>query len=518
VSRYSFLTLTLLAQFSAHAQPAPRDQLSEALLVDIGRLQVTYCLLESYADSLWPGWNGYKGVPFHFVYPNQVEMMVGQSATPPGFHEVNDKLFPGLRVLVNRERETITTVTPPIVGGGVTFANFQTRIQIKYPPALLTFPWMEEWHTSLGLSREESFRLLHSSDGQILVYIHELFHAHQNTFPKADFTLPIAEPNADVSAYSEVEGIALERAFLEPKDALAKTYVLDFLVAREVKHRLMTRQAIASELHAERSEGLATYVQFAILRYLNGKDFCQPTAVTDPHFFNFRDSSYFLVQELENLRRARSSTLEGSDKPYRYGHFEARLLDRFRPDWKRDFLQKGSSLDQVLRTIVEIDSTTKALSEIRLSTVYNVQALRNVHAQFMIEGAKVVESTNARKGTVYILDFSGIGHIDFKARRVSYSYNNREKIYCPSGIERVDVGGVSLTTGTTPFVIDSRYYLRWIDESKTDSMKIDFARRDENGIYHDATMKTEGFTVKGARVRITKTEKFTKLSFLPVMR
>jgi hypothetical protein len=488
------------------------------MLIDVQRIEMISCFLDAYADSLWPGWKGYRDAKFRFVYPNKLEMLVGYDAVPAGYLDVRDVRLPGKMICVKTEGEISFPVHQPFTGGGITInpGLHESVVLIQYPPKTLSYHWAVEWHRQKRMSADESFRLLHTSDGQILTYIHELFHVFENTFADRAPSYSVGNPDDVYAAHTEVEGIALERAFLEKNDVKARMFIEDFLAARDAKHRHMSDSARLAEAHGEWREGLCTYVEFEILKYLRTNTACRPRHIDDQWYFGFRDAAYFLEFELEILRRCRGTTMDLGTKRYVYGYYQALLLDRFMPGWKRDFLRQQRPLSDLLREAIRYDSTIARERERRLQSLYELPALRKKHAQFIAEGAKVVHEIEARKGKKYILDVSRIGHLDFVARGNSYSYDDRTRVYYPEGFERVEIHNLSLESAPVPFLVATKNLVEWIDDDRGVKMSLSTGGVDEQGLHRDAVVKTGGFTLKAARLRISETERFIKLSVFPV--
>jgi hypothetical protein len=202
-------------------------------------------------------------------------------------------------------------------------------------------------------------------------------------------------------------------------------------------------------------------------------------------------------------------------KKYLYGYYQALLLDRIMPEWKRDFWKDGTSLADFLGRAIRYDTTQASRRAERLRREYRLPALLEKHGKFIAEGAKVVRAVEERAGRRYVVDFSRIGRFDLIPREAFYPYKDGSTIYCPLGIERIDIGDLSLVTEETPLVIEDSYYIRWIDEEKENRMKLESTLRDETGVYHNAIVETDGFVLRAPRLRVVETRTFTKLTILP---
>ncbi len=75
------------------------------------------------------------------------------------------------------------------------------------------------------------------SENQILINIHELFHCFQRGVYHYRFGNLQINTDVDYAVWSEVEGLALEKALLAPDPAEARTRTADFLAARRLNRR-----------------------------------------------------------------------------------------------------------------------------------------------------------------------------------------------------------------------------------------------------------------------------------------
>jgi hypothetical protein len=520
MSRSLVMVVVLLGYAVSPGQTTPDARMTDYMVIDLQRIEMIHCILDTYVDSLWPGWNGYRDAKFRFVYPNKLEMLVGQEDTPVGYLAAHDDRFPGLKVYVKTDGETSFPVRLPFVGGGVTdnpgFGG--SLILIEYPPQTLSARWLQDWHKQKKLPSSESFRLVHTSDGQILTYIHELFHVFENKFPGQLESYSLGNLSDVYAAYSEIEGIALEQAFLEMNRERSRRFVELFLAARDAKQRAMSAAARTAEAHWERREGLCTYVELGILQYLRRRNVCRPKWTNDPWYFEFRDADYFLELELETLRRCREETMDMVTKRYVYGYYQALLLDRFVPGWKKGVLESASSLSDLLKTAIQYDSTSATENEQRLEKTYNLLTLQQKHKRFIAEGQSAVKGMEARRGRKYVLDLSRMGHLDLVPRGSSYSYDERTKIYCPEGLERLEIHNLLFETSVTPVLVETTRSVQWIDDDKETNMSLTSEGKDGEGLYRNVVVTTKGFTLRAARMRISTTERFIKLSVFPELK
>ena len=104
----------------ARLSPAatPVQDLPDYLRVELKRLEETWNILDQYAAKVWPGWTGYRDVPFLFEYPNGVRLLVGHPSPMQGFEPVPGLEVQGKKVYLDRRAEIPLDLKPPIIGGG----------------------------------------------------------------------------------------------------------------------------------------------------------------------------------------------------------------------------------------------------------------------------------------------------------------------------------------------------------------------------------------------------------------
>ena len=47
-----------------------QEKLEDIYMIELGRLEETWNILDQCAETVWEGWKGYVDVPFIFNYPN----------------------------------------------------------------------------------------------------------------------------------------------------------------------------------------------------------------------------------------------------------------------------------------------------------------------------------------------------------------------------------------------------------------------------------------------------------------
>src|SRR5512139_1407333 len=101
----------------AYLSPA-QDSLPKYITVQLKQLEETWNILDQVSTKVWPGWTGYADLPFLFVYPNGVQMLVGYPEPPDGFSVVAGAGPRGKSVFLDRRKEVPVSMPLPMSGGG----------------------------------------------------------------------------------------------------------------------------------------------------------------------------------------------------------------------------------------------------------------------------------------------------------------------------------------------------------------------------------------------------------------
>ena len=356
---------------------APPEPYIEAELL---RLEETYRILDRYSGVLWPGWRDYADIPVQVDFPNGVILLVTpQAVRQPGFKRLEGRNILGKAIYINTENRTTTEARPPLFAQR---ARGGTRLQLEMAQPDLPLPEAERSAALEALMKDEArpdapFDLAPrgDSDSHILMYVHEHFHGHQARVQRrglGDEGLRGYKVKVEYPDWSRVEGLALRRAYLEVDDAASREWLKDFVAARALKRGKIPSAAAAAESHVADVEGTASYVSLKTAFLLkDSEDKPGIDRRKDPFFYDFA----YVDGYIENIMRkgmdfACSLPQDQRSKYYLYGAYQCFLLDRFSPDWKRGFLEKGKDLDIMMADLFRL--TPAEIGEIarRLPTRY----------------------------------------------------------------------------------------------------------------------------------------------------
>lgn len=501
------LVLTIPAvRLAAEARPARLDSYLE---VELLRLEETYGIMDRFAGEIWPGWKNYPEIEFRVQFPNLVYLLVNpRDKVPTGYQPVPGRTVHGKQVYLNRKDELPMKIQPPLNGGGGGGLTIMIWLQESKVTA-------EEQAKAMKVAKakhDPAFQPMAASDGQILLYVHEFFHGYQRRAMKGEgdanedrfFTA-----NAEYATYSNIEGLALLGAYKEKDKKKALEYFKDYSVAREIKHKFMTKGAIAFETNTTVSEGTATYSEVKTALLIRDKRYTpRITGKDDPFFYGFKYAgAYAYDKTVAAATEIMGSTLDTLVKCYAYGALQCFLLDRFFPGWKTGFFESGKNLDEVTAKGLNISDSEKRAAAERFKTRYTYDILFGKHAAVIKERDDAKALITARKGKRYIIDLKATKEIIVPEGRGKFVTIGVEGLYL-HGIKDYTLGDVLLTTAETPIHKPYLWTIEWVDtEAKPGEKGYEFTFEKKDGeIYRNLVLKTAGFTLTAPEVEIKEDE------------
>ncbi len=513
-----------------------QTRLDPYLEIELKRVEETYRLMDAYAQKIWPGWNNYTEIEFQVQYPNLVFLLIGpRDKAPEGYELIPDRTFRGKKIYVNRKEELPVKIVPPLSGGG----GGGLTIRIHLQESKITEAEAAKAIAENLVKKDPDFQPPASSDGEILLYVHEFFHGFQTrAMPerqvgeelrrimkeakakgvKADLSKirktrqysvePTREydVNPEYSTYSNIEGLALRGALEARKKSEAREYLKDYLAAREIKHsRHMTPGAALNEALTTVSEGTAVYSDTRMAMLIRDKKY-KPAmgGKDDPFFYGFRFMDQYIYS---NTKRAidyvMTDTLDTLSKCYTYGVYQCLVLDRLFPNWKKGFFESEKTLDEVTAEKLKLSDQEKAAVAERLKAKYGYDQLYAKHAAVIAERDAVRNLVTSRKGRTYVIDFQKTREFLMpvaRGRSVTVGVSG----YFVNGIADYVFGDVVVTTWNTPIHKPFLYTLEWTDtEVKPEEKGYTFYYgKKEGDVYKDVYFTTPGFTLKAPEVSI----------------
>lgn len=491
--------------------------LPDYLKIDLKRLEETWHVLDQFADKIWPGWKGYQDVPFRFQYPNYVQMLVGHPSPTDGFELVAGVDVRGKQVYLDRRQEIPIEIKPPLSGGGgiIPFGK-DTQVQIVDLHMTLVGKEAVQAEDGLAPGRKTAEARSFSSENQILINIHELFHCFQKTVYRYRFGNLMFNTDANYATYAEVEGLALEDAYLEPEEADVRAALQDFLAARMLKRRSMTEAERNQESEDDLMEGTAVDAETMALELMKTGFKPLISAGDDPSYGGFRDPDRYLKDKLDMLKNSRTVTMDSRGKCYPYGCFQALLLTRLFPGWQATFFQSGKFLDQVLQERLGLTEADIQRVASGLKDRYPLGEISARHSLVIEARDKALAMIEKRRGRTYVVNFKPLlEYVTPKGRGESYTLG-LVNIF-PEGIESIRLRDVSFRGERSPMVWDQLYYAKWVDSKARPRGKgytIKYSRKEGEDIYYNAEFKTGGFVLLAPKIQIREHANFVKVTIL----
>jgi len=475
-------------------------KLEQYLEIELKRIDETYCLLERFAEKIWPGWDNYHEIEFRVRFPNNVHLLVNpRKDVPDGYKQVQGRALRGKSIFINRTEELPLKVEPPLSGGGGGGPVIRIRLrQVKLP--------LKERRKYLNPSPDEEPAV--NSEGQILLYVHEFFHGFQaklGALEKGSDSLYKFKVNAQYATYANIEGLALLEAYSNMNEKKALEALRDCYIAGEIKQASMPSEAAASEQNTRLLEGTALYSNTKMALLIKNSQYkSKLSRENDPFFFNYRYmDSYFKNNLIWDIRGTMAETLDKVGKCYAFGAGQCYVLDRFVPNWKKGFFQEKKTMDQVIGDFLKLSPQQKKIIAQRLKSKYPFDEIYKRHHQVIKERDEAVELIQSREGRKYIVDFKKIREFPKITPRGKVVRIDVEQIFL-HGIEKLQVGDVRLTSIDIPMHRPGLFDFQWIDTHPPKDKKgfeISFQEKTEN-IYKQLVFKTEGFTLEAPEAQI----------------
>ncbi|WP_223034069.1 hypothetical protein [Hanstruepera marina] len=465
---------------------------------DLLRIEQAYILLEKHAKKIWDNWNGYKELPFHLKYPN-FSLLINHPNPLKDYKPIklSNPLF---KLYLKQNDETVLNKNQNYRYAG---ALSQLGSLNDRPIHVVNFDL-----TPVGEKKESYGRESGTAEYQIMTIIHEFFHDHQNKTSKIEFTNPeIVEPNVDFLTYSNIEGLALHKALKEHNDDNFKTYVSDFILARQLKRASMTQEQIKGESEQEINEGLPQYTMYKILDFMSADDKFIIDKNSDTSFNYFIDKNEFIESFYTELLNESKEVFNVSTKKYFYGAAQAFILDRLSPKWRKTFYQDSIFLDKKIS--LECQVKDKGFKN-RLETVYEIDNIRRYYKNQFKKRDSLFEVFEKQKGKELILDFRNIApFLKIDSKKISYPLGI-STLY-PNGLDTLEIGSNNyLTTKNSIMKVRFSYLRAIIDEKK---LEIKYKRKVENILY-DGEILSDVLHFLFKKVEIKNTDNFMKISVI----
>ena len=510
LARAGFLLMLLfLAQLNTAGQ-GPKA-LPSVVITELKRLDETYRVLDVAAEKIWAGWKDYGQVPFLLEYENGLRILIGHPNPPKGFELVTGYRVGNNHVFADRTHLVAKELVPPLAAGGGPIGFGSTSeglsvevISMKFAPA-----------DQLDIGDDDAPP---TTEQQIIIYIHELFHCFQRSHIKKPVYGNLQlNADDDYALYSEIEGRALYRAYLEPDPDKAKLLIKHFLVARELKRSSMSEIQRNRESADEFIEGTATYAEVRALEAIRTGGFRSVlTSEQDPAYSGFRNIDFLLSRYPKRLLTASADVEYLYGKSYTYGCFQALLSNRLFPGWQKSLAAELPFIDKYLGTLLPITPEERSQTERTISETYPVAEIRQSNSKYLKARDDAYRTMQRQTGGVYVIDFKATGQYlsTVADKKGSYSLGNIQ-LY-PDGLEPIRFDEVELSRVKGPAEINQLYYIRAIQAgtSKGAQRPRVVGTKQADGSWKNAVVQTLLFTLRAPHIRIKSTARLIKIQVL----
>ncbi|MFH0762059.1 MAG: hypothetical protein V2A67_11205 [Bacteroidota bacterium] len=491
------IAITLMFPHTSGAQTQSDYTLPKPVMIELNRLDEAYLILDQFAEKVWTGWDDYLNFPFLMTFQDGLRVLVGHPNPPEGFIPYPQLTIHDLSVCIDTSKLNNFPVHQPLqCGGGVLPYGTDKNNQ---PVTIVDLNLISATDDPAGKTEYLD------AEYHILVFIHELMHCYQARIMPQMFGNLSLNPDLKHALYSEIEGLALQRAFEQDSPEKAIPFLKDFCVARSFKYQGMDESEINQARCDEFREGEAVYSEVTILQNIKNGFKSNLTAEMDPGYQRFKDIDRYLNKYINRLKENSGKTLEIYQKNYDYGCFEALMLQKYFPEWQKK-IEAGSWLDPVLRERLEISKQDSLLSLERFRDNYQIDDLKNKHEKIINGRNETYRSFISRKGQVYVINFKPIKqYLPGLADKTKPTYKLGLMEMFPEGTGPVKFDGIVLDMKPVPTEINQLYYFKVVDTNPGKSKKnyaIEYQSQNESGTYTNVTITTPLFTLKAPKVMI----------------
>jgi hypothetical protein len=496
---------------AAAQQPAAQSPvLSPVVVNELKVLEETYVLLDAVAQKAWPGWSGYREIPFFFEFENNLRVLVGHPNPQPPFQVVPGLTVGGHAVAADTSKVTALKLEPFLGAGGGPI-NFGATADGK--PVYVVHISMRAAPPAAPAATDKAKDkevVSPRTEEKILIYLHELFHCYQRGVIEPKYGNLQFNADAEYATWSQIEGMALERAYRETDPAKAKERLRDFVTARALKRKAMTPTQQGEESADDVREGTATYVMLRALEIVEAGGF-KPKLGTadDPFYHGFAEAGRMIDEYLKRLAGSASQHANPTSKCYDYGCFQCALSDRYVPGWQK-MVEQGTPMDAVLAREFAAGDEGRAAVERRLRTDYPYDEIMASARAFTEPRDAAYKQITGRQGRTYVINLKATrlftGSLVGDAVR---AYRLGLLTLYPSGYPGFTRDDIEMSPVTVPMNADQLYYLRIVDtlwQARKEAFSVTGARQ-EDGSYKNAVVVTPVFTLKAPHVRVQESGK-----------
>ena len=477
---------------------APVPDLPDPVRMELRRMEEMYRVLDFAAQKVWPGWDDYRSTPFLFEYENGLRVLIGHPKPPSGFVLVPDAKVEGRTVYADFTHVSQKAITgrQRAGGGPIPFGEDSDGKPLRA---------VQMWFRASQASDEEGIG--ERAEQQMLVYIHELFHCFQRArLDRKMYGNLRYNPDTTFAVYSEIEGLALERALGAAGDAVrARQYLGDFVAARKKKRsESMDEEQANQERWEEFIEGGATYAELRTLQLLRSGGF-EPRLRGDAEYSGFSDPESLTKVYARRMTKAIGDSRRVGSQFYYYGAYQALLLDILFPGWQKEV----EFFDR------EIERRIPASAMSRLESEYPVAEVTRRRGTELGARDNAYRLIQSRTGRVYVIDFKPVNQAVYAIAKPPKSYELGLMSLWPEGAGTFSFDDVEVSGLSAPSMSDQIYFIRAVDSaaSREKGWSVE-GTVEPDGTYRRAVVRTPVFTVKAPHVRVIETKELVRIQVL----
>jgi hypothetical protein len=503
------------------AVKSEKFELPAAVKIELKRLEETYHVLDLTAEKVWPGWNNYRDFPFLFNFENGLSVLVGHPSPPEGFELLPDFEVADKKVYLDRRNISPLELEQPLSAGGgiLPYGTTEDGKSISVVSIDLTRIHSDDDEKDKDNEKDKNMDQVappqFKTEDQILMYIHELFHCFQEDHVKIEHGNFRFNPDTEYAVYSEIEGLALNKAYHESNEAKAREYLKDFLMARELKRKGMTEDFQNEESSDEVREGTAVYSEVRTLEILKneiakGTFKAALTSEEDPYYGQFKEIDPLIENYVKKLEESSTQSYDTLMQRYNYGCFQALLLQRLFPGWQEPFSEEATFLDEEISKRIPISEKelAKAKKRFKNKKLYGIKKIKKRHQEAIDARDEAYDLITSREGMTYIISFKEISQfLSPIVEGKKQSYKMGLTYLYPQGIGTIKIDDIDIESQDAPAVIDQIYYLKFVDtewEKRSRAYTLRFKKREGEDIYLNAVIITPIFVMKAPKVRVKK--------------
>ena len=466
-------------------------------------------LTDRYGDKIWPGFDMRK-IPIGINYEYRQEVLINHPKPPAEFREFKDADLCGLPVMI---RDGCTMYAS--VGGAIRINGMRT--------SYAQVPGKEI-----------------STEKHLLTLLHEGFHVFQYMNWGKPEGLLTPSPIYDIQNSA---GVALENTILytalQEKSQKNLTELAKMLVAVRSQRQENFPEAVRREEdHGIFAEGTALYSEARLMQllYLEGNQ-------TKDGATLFADTGKSYRNYLDGILPPKDKIITLGHERYQNGMAQAFLLDRLRPGWKKEMAPKGTTQFTLLKQQFPLEEKEKARLISAAKKKFAFEKILAMQESLINERLALIRDiveTPGRRYRIYfyevplrlkwkfrfpVYELPGQNVTEAQQKLLvspgeTFNAEQTEALVMPKGLERLEAETGFLFQGReTPLVqwIGMINFLEWIDDTpaadKSD-MKIQ-ADKQEEDVYTNLLLETDGFTLRISRARIAWSDKIVEIHPLP---